>query len=450
MRSESVTRAVWGTSPLAAVLAVAAVLGGAGCRTAGQPGRTGEAAPDRPPLRRLDLDGEDYRTPRAGEGFRTRVFGREVEVEPRNRRSVSAWDAGMAAVAPGVTQSEVTPFASLYFWRHPDEDSFTRAIVVGAFDDVFIARSFEGMGPFETVFTFNNLTPPVPSAETVDGVRIDEEELYWGSVQPGIGVGYRRQLTERNENMLAVSLIGEPGLLYFDSGDDTADDFVEPSDTFEGRARLRLRFDLMERNLLELAHRGVSAGGDAVYGYRSDWDDWGRRAQEDASDTRDYVAVSGYVRGASGVPFVDSERHRLILTVHGGTGDDLDRFSTFRLGGGPSGDEYDAVSRPLLPGAVIRELSADHYAIGLAEYRFEAIFFTYLSVRSSISYVDRQRLRRGRIRHDDDTLFSIGGRITTGFVFRTQLQLDYNYNFDVIRRGDRGGHEVVFHLSRAF
>jgi hypothetical protein len=41
-------------------------------------------------------------------------------------------------------------------------------------------------------------------------------------------------------------------------------------------------------------------------------------------------------------------------------------------------------------------------------------------------------------------------RITTGFLFKTQLQLDYNYNFDVIREGDRGGSEVIVHVSTSF
>src|SRR5262249_36186217 len=40
-------------------------------------------------LRRLDLSAPDYRTPRAGEGFRTRIFGRDVAVLPSDRRSTS-------------------------------------------------------------------------------------------------------------------------------------------------------------------------------------------------------------------------------------------------------------------------------------------------------------------------------------------------------------------------
>ena len=39
---------------------------------------------------------------------------------------------------------------------------------------------------------------------------------------------------------------------------------------------------------------------------------------------------------------------------------------------------------------------------------------------------------------------------TTGFLFETLLQLDYNYNFGVLRRGDYGGNEVTFHVSKSF
>ena len=43
-----------------------------------------------------------------------------------------------------------------------------------------------------------------------------------------------------------------------------------------------------------------------------------------------------------------------------------------------------------------------------------------------------------------------GGRVTTGFLFKTRLQLDYNYSTGVVRRGEFGGHEVTVHISRNF
>jgi hypothetical protein len=398
-------------------------------------------------------DGEEYHTPRAGEALETDVFGRHVIVPERDRRSITAWDLGLAAVAPGITGNEVLPFASLYFWRHPDENTLLRAVVVGVYDEIFYARSTDSLRPFEGVFTLHNQTVPFPQSEKVDGERIEEEELYWGYVRPGIGFGYRRQLEHpgHQDNMLGISLFAEPGALYSDSAHDTAKDFIEPQDTFEIRSHAHLRLDALERNLLELPHEGFAVGADLVHGYRSDWDDWGRNAREDGSSTRDYVAFAGYIHGATGVPFA-SERHRLLATLHGGSGDDLDRFSAFRVGGGPSGEEFGALGRPILPGAAIDEFATSHYAILVGEYRWEPIFFAYLSLRGSLSYVNRERLDEGtdRISHSDDFLASVGARITTGFFFESRLQLDYNYNAGVIRRDEYGGHEVVVHISASF
>lgn len=403
-------------------------------------------------LRPLDVVGEEYRTPRAGEGFRAEVFGEEVTVQPRDRRSISAWDVGVSAVAPGVSESEALPFGSLYFWRHPDDETFLRAVVVGAFNDIFIAKSTDSLGPLEGILIFNSFTVPIDQAESVDGFRIEEEELLWGEIRPGVGFGGRWQLAEpaANDNMFAISLLAEPGFLYFDGGADTAEDFVKPQDTFEGRGHLRVRLDAIERNLLDLAHSGFATGADLIYGFRANWDDWGPGGREDASDTRDYVSFAGYLWGAGGVPAVKSERHRLVGSIHGGTGDDLDRFSKFRLGGGPSGDEYEALSRPIIPGALIEEYKTSHYAVAAGEYRWEPIFFSYLGLRASVAYVDRDRFRGNEVKSRDDVIASIGTRLTTGFLFETRVQVDYNYNTDVLRQGDYGGHEIVAHISGSF
>ncbi len=396
----------------------------------------------------------EYRTPRSGEGFETNIFGEHVRVEPRNRRSVAAWDVGLSAVSEGVSEAEVLPFASLYFWENPDDNFFFRGIVVGLFNDIIVAKSTDSMGPFEAILTFQNLTIPVAQAEWIDGERLDQEELVWGRVHLGLGYGYRKQLENpgHNDNMFEASLLAEPGYLYFNDDSDTADNFVEPQDTFEIRGRFRLRCDALERNLLELPHRGFAFGGDVVGGYRTNWEDWGIDRREDSSDGESYIAASGYCLVAGGVPFVNSDRHRLIGSFHGGTGDNLDRFSRFRIGGGPDpfGEEYDATSRAVLPGAFIEEFTTDYYASFVGEYQWEPIFFTYLGVRGQITYLDRLRSRSGGIDRQDDVLASVGGRITTGFFWETRLQLDYNYNFDVIRDREFGGHEITFHISREF
>jgi hypothetical protein len=367
---------------------------------------------------------------------------------------VTAWDLGAAFVAPGVEDQTVLPFASLYLWRRPDPDTFFRAVIVGLYNDVLFARSAEGVRPFEGLLAFTNYTIPFPQAEYADGERIDDEEIYWGWVRPAFGIGIREDLEHpgANDNMFALSLLAEPGFLYFAEGHDTADDYDAPEDVFEGRVRLQLRRDALERNLLELPHRGFSLGGDAAYGYRAGWEDWGTDAEEDAGDGRDYGMISGFLVAAGGVPFVEDERHRLIGSLHGGAGTSLDRFSSFRIGGGPSpnGEEYEGQARPIIPGAFIEEFTTSRYAVLLGEYRWEPIFFAYLSLRGSVTYIERERLEGGAVRSEDDVLASVGARVTTGFLLETRLQVDYNWNAGVIRDGHYGGHEVVVHISGQF
>ena len=434
--------------PRATILSWLSVVAAAGC---GSAPRKAAETPDYA-LPRLEVEGKPYRTPRAGEGFRTKVFGEEVFVQPRDRSSVSAWDIGAAGAIPGVSHNEVLPFASLYFWRHPDEDTFLRAATIGVYNEVFLAKSAQTFRPFEGILTLNSLTVPVARADVIDGNSIDEEELNWGHVYPGLGFGFREAIDDpgANDNMLAISVTAEPGFLYFDSGHRTAPDFIEPQDTFEGRLHLQVRLDAMERNLLDLPHQGISTGSDIVYAHRVDWEDWGRLRRETARDDRDYAFITGYMAGAVGVPFLRDDRHRLLASIHGGVGDSLDRFSAFRIGGGPDDEEYEAVSRPVIPGALLEEFVVSKYAVLVGEYRWEPIFFAYVSFRTSVAFVERDRLHDAAVEKNDDFLNSVGLRVTTGFFGNTRLQVDYNYNTGVIRGGDFGGHEVLLHLSGSF
>ena len=87
----------------------------------------------------------------------------------------------------------------------------------------------------------------------------------------------------------------------------------------------------------ELPHEGVTMGGDLIHGHRAKWDQWGG-APFDTPDFRKeqtYLQASAYALAATGLPFIESEKHRLLTSVHGGIGKDLDRFSTFRLPGRP-------------------------------------------------------------------------------------------------------------------
>jgi hypothetical protein len=411
--------------------------------------------------------GASYRSIRAGEGFHANLFGIDANVEPRDRRSTSALDLGITGYYRAPEEAPILPFGSLYFWRRPDEHRFLRATVGGLYDDVFAAHSF-GDSPFEAVFTFENNTVWFDNnAQWVDGERNEEEKLRKMSVRGGVGVGYRRQLKpgwqplvftdrvdpQKPDNMFSVYLLAEPRYLYF-AEHNSKPRFVVPQDTFELDGRLAMRWDSMERNLLELAHNGFATGFDATYGWRSEWEDWGVDRVRQADRARYPKLLQAYAITATGVPGIDSERHRLISYLHAGWGWNLDRFSYPRVGGGPYGNEFMSLARPILPGAAISEFTPKHYAIALAEYRYELLFFTYIAAHGGVAWLDRERLGplgfAGGIRKQNDVLYPVGARITTGFAFHTQLEIEYNYNFDVIRNGHDGASEILAHISKSF
>jgi hypothetical protein len=404
----------------------------------------------------LHQDIPDYRTPRAGEGFRAEIFGREITVEPRDRRSSLAMDIGLAFYKPLPEVRQVIPWGAFYIWRHPNDQELFRAVIVGVYNDIFWAHASKNMDPFELVATFNNYTIPLAQAELVDGRANKNEELLWGYVRPGFGLGYRRTVSPgHQDNMMAIDATVEPGYLFFDKGSKTARNFVVPADTFELREHLQFRWDALERNILSLPHEGFAFGGDLVHGNRSDWRNWGINGSQPSDGGRDYLSFTGYIMKAGGVPGFDSDRHRLLAAVYGGTGSNLDRFSAPRIGGGdmPMGEEYGSTSQAVLPGAVFQEYFPKHYLLAIGEYRWEALFFTYLSLDASAGWLDRLRQTGPDITDTTsktDFFSSLGARLTTGFFFDSRMQFAYNYNFSEIRKDGRGGHEIVLHFSRDF
>ncbi len=413
-----------------------------------------EVVPPEEQLPWFDAFGDDYKTPRSGVGFRTELFGEPVTVTPRNRRAVYAWGFGASLAFPTVDNSEFLPYGALYFWRHPDENSLLRAVVAGLVNNVTYAHSYPEWGGWEGSLHFDSVTLPIVQTESIDGRAVEEEGLIWGRAHLGFGIGWRKQLEEPkfDDNMFeATWVVAEPGFLYFhDTGDDAVDNFEKPANTFEIRSRLRLRIDKMERNLLGLPHAGYVAGVDGVIAHRFNWEDWGKNGEEDASDGRNWAQAAGYFMWAGGVPGVKSERHRVLFTLQAGVGWNNDRFSKFRIGGGPTGEDYESIGRTILPGALIEEFNTDRYGMMIAEYRYEPVFFAYFTARAAVGYVRRPRFDATGLTQSDDFLTAVGGRITSGFIFETRLQLEYSYNFDVIREDDYGGHEVTFYIAGEF
>ena len=138
-------------------------------------------------------------------------------------------------------------------------------------------------------------------------------------------------------------------------------------------------------------------------------------------------------------PFVDSERHRLISSLYGGIGKNLDRFSAFRLPRRPTGYEWEALSLSVMPGVAFNELFPTRYGIADLMYRYEALFFLYPYIRVTYGIVERPRFGPdGAIRFQMDLLPALGGGVINGAPWRSQIEFGYNYNFGIFR--NPGGH----------
>lgn len=401
----------------------------------------------------------DYRTPRAGESYTTQLFGQSVTAPARDRCSVTALNLGVQWLADAPSDYEILPYGAFFVWRNKDNGrQRLRAALAGVYNEVRYHVAPSRSGKTELVMTFENMTIPFARQEFVEGVRIDEEELEWHRLHLGFGLGWRTALAPcHQDNALEVALTYEPGLLLFSAGDETVDDFRQPRDTYEGRVHLRMRADALERNIMELPHAGWAAGFDGWYGHRSRWDDWGGGpvfGLQDGSGHRTWYAGRFFVLAAVPVPGVDGERNRLQTSLYGGVGMDLDRFSAFRLGGEPSGGEWEALSRPNVLGAIFDEFYSRSYVIANLEYRRELLFFCFLHLRGQLAVVDRPRLSHGTLDWQMDTLSAIGVALTCGAPWNSQVELGYSHNFGLLREtgGDPefGGSALTLSWSKEF
>jgi hypothetical protein len=400
-----------------------------------------------------------YRTPRAGEAFSTELWGEPVTVPERNRTHINAFSLGGMWSPDGPSGYGFVPFGSLFFWRNLDDGRKRfRGEIAGVFNDLranFAPASWDGL---EAVLTFSNLIIPYERVESVEGQRQRDVDLRWYWARAGIGLGYRTPLAPgHQDNALELALTYEPGYLWFDRANDTAPNFVVPQDTYEGLVHLRLRADALERNLLELPQHGFATGFDLIYGHRANWQTWGGPVfgTFEGDNYDDWSAASAYAVVAGGVPFVGSERHQLVGSAYGGFGADLDRFSAFRLPGRPTGSEWEVLSKPILPGASFQEFFPRSYAIFEMLYRYEALFFLYPYLRGTYAWVDRPRFEAGgTVGNRMDALSSLGGGVVSGAPLDSQIEIDYAFNFGILRdydgRPEFGGHSVFVLWSKEF
>jgi hypothetical protein len=260
----------------------------------------------------------------------------------------------------------------------------------------------------------------------------------------------------RQDSAVNMSVTYEAGYRWFKGTGHTSAQYGVPKDTYEGRIHFRIRADALKRNLMELPHEGFTMGGDLIHGHRAKWDQWGG-APFDTPDFRKeqtYLQASAYALAATGLPFIESEKHRLLTSVHGGIGKDLDRFSAFRLPGRPTGYEWEAISLPMIHGVAFNELFPTRYAVANLQYRYEALFFLYPYLEATWGLVERPVFTsNGAVKNITDSMPALGGGLVTGAPWKSQVELNYTYNFGIYRDPGgapptKGGHGIIFFWSK--
>jgi hypothetical protein len=397
-------------------------------------------------------------TPEAGQEFRTRLFGEDVYVPPRDRRNVTAASFGIQWIPNGPSQLEVLPFGALYVWRNWDNDNrrFRGAFSV-AVNDLDYTIGLRTYPNWSLIFSLDNFIIPLGRSEYVEGQRIRQSEIEWNYVFGGVGLGYRLPIHPfSQDSAVNVFVTYEPGYRWFKGTDHTSPQYIVPKDTYEGRIHLRIRVDSLTRNLMELPHQGFTMGGDLMHGHRATWSQWGGPPFDtpDFKKERTYVTATAYALVAGGVPFVNSDKHRLITSLHGGIGKDQDRFSAFRLPGRPTGYEWEAVSLPMIHGVAFNELFPRRYAVANLQYRYEALFFLYPYIEGTWGLVERPLFTSdGGIKNVTDSMPALGGGIVSGAPWRSQIELNYTYNFGIYRDPGggpptKGGHGMFIFWSK--
>ncbi len=393
-------------------------------------------------------EGCAYRTPLAGEEADCIFRGHPIHIPARDRNNELALTAGGLFFSPQLGGDTALPFAALY-WRHRWENSRTRAVVAIFDNEVDVARSF---GAFELVGHWENDTQPFSRAEIVNGDEVEASSIQWGTFSGWLGAGWRRPVAPfQADNDLRLQMFYHAGYLYSKRVGATGPNVRLPPDTFVHGLRFRARCDELRRNLLELPHEGWAGGGDIELTRRNSWSDANYGGADFSGDsTRDYVKLSGYLMGAVGIPGL-SERNRLIVSAYGGfaPGHNLDRFSAFRIGGGPFPNESGDLYRIAYPGATFSQLPVTAYVVGTVEYRRELLFFLFLHLRGTFVWANRDILTSSNFKFSEDhgEVFSAGA--TCGFFWNSQLYLEYAHDTGVLRNGP-SGESVLALWSKSF
>lgn len=389
-----------------------------------------------------------YHTPLAGEPYHTRLWGNDIDVAARDRDNITALALGAAFFAPHIGGEDVQPLASLYVRRRWDDLRF-RGIFSIFVNDLDVSKTY---GTFQLLGHFDNITIPFDTTEIVEGREIDASSIQWGRVNARVGAGLRYRVAPfQTDNDLRLQLFYQAGYLYSQRTPDTGADVVLPPNTMVQGVLFRTRYDGLQRNILELPHQGTAFGLDAEFMHRNKWSDanYGGAVYK-KEDTQDYLKVYGYLQSAFRVPGL-TERDRGIIGCYGGFAGHghLDRFSAFRIGGGPFPTETDDLYRQVYPGAIFNQFPATDYMVATVEYRRELLFFVYLHLRGTYAWVNQDIFTDTGKRFLVDNGAAFTAAITTGMPWRSQMYLEYTYDSSILRSG-ASGHGISMLWSKEF
>jgi hypothetical protein len=381
---------------------------------------------------------EKYHTPLAGEPFHLEFMGRSIMIPARDRGNLTSLELGATTYFPELADTTSAPLFAL-FMRRTWEKAQLRIVASAFVNEVDGARSF---GHPELLARFENYTIPFSETGFRRNEEVKESSLKWGTLSGFLGAGLRYLVAPYQvDNDLRLQILGRVGYLYSKGTSDTGPDVKLPPDTMLYGIKLRGRYDGIRRNLMELPHAGMAAGFNLDFVYRENWADYGNGTITfKKEDTQKYLIVSGYLVGAFGIPGL-SEKNRLVASVHGSYMDkkSADRYNATRLDGGPFAQETDDLSRPNYPGALDTVTLVSKYLLLNLEYRRELLPFLYLELRGAFIWGDRSTIiALNQIGFKSDNGQTAAIALTTGFLWKSQLYIEYAWDTGFLRDGKAG------------
>jgi hypothetical protein len=378
--------------------------------------------------------GAAYHTPLAGEPREVEFMGERVSIPAIDRAHMNAITVGGSLLAPRQGDTRGVPIVALYL-RHFEKMYRGRAVVSILLNEVEVARK---TGPLELVGQFRNYTLPVGQTEVVENDEVEATSVRWGTFVAGLGPGLRIPVSPYQvDNDFRLQLLGRGGYFYAERTRHSGPDVAVPPDTWLYGARVRVRYDGMRRNLLELPHKGLSMGMDLDYLHR---DQWRMSAAGGNAEASNYLQASGHLVAVGGMPQL-SERDRFIVNIYGGTTlrNRGDRFNAFQINGGPFSGEADDLARAHYGGVIYDDVRATDYLTASLGYRRELAFFLYLTAVGSWVWGDR-----ATVQGESDVVFrkETGAAATVAldcaFFWNSALYLAYTWDSGWIRNGTSG------------